>query len=87
MAIIIVLHESRELKQARPSGQYVDLLRFALATPSQGSIITHQGMFVKRKFPIRFCAAYELQKSRRACTILPPIIALILALLCKTAGL
>lgn len=32
-----VTHESRNLKQARPDGQYVDLLhkRFALATPSQ----------------------------------------------------
>ena len=29
-----VIHESRELKQARPFGQYVDLLRIALATPS-----------------------------------------------------
>ncbi|MEE1053145.1 MAG: hypothetical protein U0L33_02245 [Acutalibacteraceae bacterium] len=28
------LHESRNLKQARPQGQYVDLLRKALATPS-----------------------------------------------------
>ena len=32
-----VTHESRNLKQARPDGQYVDLLHkgFALATPSQ----------------------------------------------------
>ena len=30
-----VIHESRNLKQARPFGQYVDLLRFStLATPS-----------------------------------------------------
>ena len=34
-----VIHESRNLKQARPNGQYVDLLRFmilhfTLATPS-----------------------------------------------------
>lgn len=29
-----VIHESRNSKQARPDGQYVDLLRFALATPS-----------------------------------------------------
>jgi len=29
-----VIHESRNLKQARPIGQYVDLLRYALATPS-----------------------------------------------------
>ena len=28
------IHESRNLKQARPKGQYVDLLRRALATPS-----------------------------------------------------
>ena len=27
-------HESRNLKQARPKGQYVDLLRYTLATPS-----------------------------------------------------
>ena len=32
-----VIHESRNLKQARPEGQYVDLLRkrFTHATPSQ----------------------------------------------------
>ena len=29
-----VTHESRNSKQARPQGQYVDLLRKALATPS-----------------------------------------------------
>lgn len=31
-----VIHESRILKQARPNGQYVDLLRmtYTLATPS-----------------------------------------------------
>ena len=29
-----VIHESRNLKQARPKGQYVDLLRNTLATPS-----------------------------------------------------
>ena len=29
------IHESRDLKQARPYGQYVDLLRYALATPSR----------------------------------------------------
>ena len=29
-----VIHESRNLKQARPAGQYVDLLRYTLATPS-----------------------------------------------------
>ena len=29
-----VVHESRILKQARPKGQYVDLLRITLATPS-----------------------------------------------------
>ena len=29
-----VIHESRNLKQARPKGQYVDLLRYTLATPS-----------------------------------------------------
>ena len=34
----IAVHESRELKQARPVGQYVDLLRHALATPSQGQV-------------------------------------------------
>ncbi len=28
------IHESRNLKQARPKGQYVDLLRYTLATPS-----------------------------------------------------
>ena len=28
------IHESRNLKQARPNGQYVDLLRYTLATPS-----------------------------------------------------
>ena len=28
------IHESRNLKQARPHGQYVDLLRYTLATPS-----------------------------------------------------
>ena len=28
------IHESRNLKQARPCGQYVDLLRYTLATPS-----------------------------------------------------
>ena len=30
------IHESRNLKQARPKGQYVDLLRYelSLATPS-----------------------------------------------------
>ena len=30
----LAIHESRNLKQARPSGQYVDLLRNTLATPS-----------------------------------------------------
>ena len=42
-----VIHESRELKQARLFGQYVDLLRLvvfqrraALATPSQNVIIS-----------------------------------------------
>ncbi len=28
------IHESRNLKQARPKGQHVDLLRYTLATPS-----------------------------------------------------
>ena len=28
------IHESHNLKQARPKGQYVDLLRYTLATPS-----------------------------------------------------
>ena len=32
--IVSAIHESRNLKQARPKGQYVDLLRRALATPS-----------------------------------------------------
>ena len=32
--IVIAIHESRNLKQARPKGQYVDLLRYTLATPS-----------------------------------------------------
>ena len=31
---VVRIHESRNLKQARPQGQYVDLLRKALATPS-----------------------------------------------------
>ncbi len=36
-------HESRKLKQARPKGQYVDLLRpgIALATPSQQCGLYH----------------------------------------------
>ena len=29
----LTTHESRNLKQARPNGQYVDLLRNTLATP------------------------------------------------------
>jgi len=32
-------HESRNLKQARPNGQYVDLLRYTLATPSWDYVI------------------------------------------------
>ena len=35
MYSLSVIHESRDLKQARPFGQYVDLLRLlTLATPS-----------------------------------------------------
>ena len=30
---LLTTHESRNLKQARPNGQYVDLLRNTLATP------------------------------------------------------
>ena len=30
---LLTTHESRNLKQARPKGQYVDLLRNTLATP------------------------------------------------------
>ena len=47
-----VIHESRKLKQARPKGQYVDLLRRAPATPSWAfsieRILPCAGMPVKR---------------------------------------
>jgi len=38
-----VIHESRILKQARPEGQCVDLLRLTLATPpwNRKSVQTH----------------------------------------------
>ncbi len=45
-----IMHESRNLKQARPiNGQYVDLLRTrTLATPSTvGHILPHNSVFVK----------------------------------------
>ena len=44
------LHESRNLKQARPFGQYVDLLRNALATPSFPYIIPQKFPFVNPYF-------------------------------------
>ncbi len=45
-----VTHESRNLKQARPFGQYVDLLRFrcALATPSQQNVLLHSCQILSR---------------------------------------
>lgn len=36
-----VIHESHDLKQARPYGQYVDLLRFTLATPSWDFLVKY----------------------------------------------
>lgn len=33
-SLLTTIHESRNLKQARPIGQYVDLLRHTLTTPS-----------------------------------------------------
>ena len=44
------IHESRNLKQARPKGQYVDLLRYTLATPSwdfMDDIVSLSMSFVK----------------------------------------
>lgn len=44
------IHESRNLKQARPKGQYVDLLRYTLATPSwdfMNDILSLSMSFVK----------------------------------------
>ena len=37
----LTTHESRNLKQARPKGQYVDLLRYTLATPSWDLLVRY----------------------------------------------
>ena len=49
-------HESRNLKQARPKGQYVDLLRYTLATPSWDllGILYHQESLLSNTFIIHF---------------------------------
>ena len=47
------IHESRNLKQARPKGQYVDLLRYSLATPSWVHCMIHQNFtFVNNYFNV-----------------------------------
>lgn len=43
------LHESCDLKQARPYGQYVDLLHRVPATPSQALIIPRKTLTVNLK--------------------------------------
>ena len=51
--IVSAIHESRNLKQARPNGQYVDLLRYTLATPSWDlidNILSLIQLFVKLLF-------------------------------------
>jgi len=45
-----VIHESRNLKQARLGSQYVDLLRYTLATPSWDfidNILSLRKLYVK----------------------------------------
>ena len=50
-ARLVYIHESRKLKQARPKGQDVDLLRkTALTTPSSRTSIAQRIRFVKRAF-------------------------------------
>ena len=56
----LALHESRKLKQARPFGQYVDLLRrMRLLLPHNGVNIAQISIFVNicRDGRRRFCAA------------------------------